>query len=336
MKNNILKELFPRFSNETPGIAVLIEKAGKVIVKDCLGISNLETQKSITSSTAFRLASLTKPFTAMAIMILKEMGQLNFDDKLSLFFPKFPAYGKNITIRQLLTHTSGLPDHEAPLYKKINKGDEPTIYNALEVLSQEKKLLFKSGTRYTYSDSGFVILALIIEKVSCLTYSKFLNKYIFKPLQMENTVVFDETKPTIPNRAYGYRRKNNQWELYDYDPLNYIVGDEGIYSTISDLEKWNQCWVKNILVSNKTLAEALTPAKLNTGFLSRCGFSWFIDEKNGRKIIFQTGSWVGFNNIMLTNIKTNTTIIVLSNTTSFPTEKDKVNLALTILKEINC
>lgn len=327
-----MKQLFSQFNANTPGYAVIAGKEKKITFEECVGLDNLEKRTPITSKTAFRLASLTKPFTAMAIMILKEKGLLKFDDELEKFFPDFPTYGRQITIRQLLTHTSGMPDHEKPLYKKLKKGEEPTIYDSLEVIKEQKEPLFNPGGRYLYSDMGFVILALIIEKVSGQKYSKFLKKYIFEPLDITNTIVFDETKPNIKNRAYGYRKTKNGWMIYDYDPLNYIVGDEGIYSTVCDLAKWRNAWTSKLLVSNETLKEALTPYQLKSGELGRCGFSWFVNLK--KNLVFQPGSWVGFNNIMLIDYNSQTTVIMLSNTTQFPTEKEKLEAAKKILRYI--
>ncbi len=321
--NTNIDNIFKQFNQNTPGCAVCVVQNDQIILEKSYGLANLENKIPITPNTAFRLASLTKPFTAMAIMILREKGILDFDDELDKFFPDFPEYGKGITIRQLLTHTSGIPDHEQPLYKKIKKGEEPTIYNSFEILKEQKGTFFKPGSQYKYSDTGYVVLALIVEKTSGKRYSDFLAKNIFIPLKMNNTVVLDETKPALQNRAYGYKKIKSKYKLFDYDPLNYIIGDEGIYSTIRDLAKWPKAWSKTILVSEKVLQEALVPQ-------GKCGFSWFIQNEK-RKIIFQDGSWVGFNNIMLTEIKTGITAILLSNTTQFPTEQKRVNIAKKIL-----
>lgn len=298
------------FSKDSPGCSVCVLQNEKIILKKCFGLADLKNGTKIKPNTAFRLASLTKQFTARAITILEEKGKLDFDDQLRKFFPDFPAYGKNISVRNLLTHTSGIPDHETPLYKKIRIGEEPTIYDSLKVIEERKRLLFKPGSKHKYSDSGYVLLALIIEKASGLKYSQFLKKYIFRSLGMDRTIVVDETKPSVKNRAFGYRMLNKKWELYDYDPLNYIVGDEGIYSTVTDLAKWNRLLNKTDWISN---------------------FCGLVDKKI--KVRYQTGSWVGFNNIILSDMKKNITIIMLSNTTIFKEENKKIDIALKILNE---
>lgn len=180
--NSKIDKLFRQFDNTTPGCTICVVRKRKILLEKSYGLADLKTKTLITPNTAFSLASLTKPFTTMAIMILKEKSLLKFDDKFCKFFPDLPTYGKEITIRQLLSHTSGMPDHEKPLYKKIKEGEEPTIYDSLDVLKEQKEGLFDPGDRYKYSDAGFVILTLIIELVSGKRYADFLSKTIFTPL----------------------------------------------------------------------------------------------------------------------------------------------------------
>ena len=193
----------------------------------------------------------------------------------------------------------------------------PNIDDSLLVLKQQKQLLFPAGSKFQYSDSGFVILALIIEKVSGLSYRDFLTVNIFKPLNMANSDVLDDTKPKISNRAYGYRTLKNGFKLFDFDPLNYIVGDEGVYSSLNDMVKWNQAWEKPILVSQTTLPT---------------GFSWLITNYQQENIIYQDGWWVGFRNIILKIPSKNTTVIILSNRTDLETTKQRIAVAFAVLK----
>lgn len=333
-ENELLATIFPEFNQTTPGCAIQVVRDGKTLFQQCIGFANVEKQMEITPQTAFRLASLTKPFTAMAIMLLKEKTKLSFDQKLPEFFPDFPEYGKNITIRQLLTHTSGMPDHESPLYDQIKPGDEPTLIDSLAVLKKQEKTIFLPGSQYAYSDAGFVILALIIERVSNMKYAMFLQKNIFDPLDLKNTLVVDETKPYIKNRALGYLKTKNSFELFDYDPLNYIVGDEGIYSTTEDLMKWWNAWQSNILVSSEILKEAFAPKMVREDGEGCSAFSWFIQDTPRGKIVFNDGFWVGFNNMMLIDVETNTSVIILSNTTNtdvFSTEEKRLQVAKRIL-----
>lgn len=332
MKN--LKCLFQQYSDKTPGCSVAVLKNNKLIFCESYGLADMKNSILNHPYTAFRLASITKTFTAMGVLILFEKGLLKLDDCINRYINDFPNYGKEITIRHLLSHTSGLPDHEKPLYAILRKNEEPTIQDALKILKKQTSSLFKSGTKYEYSDAGYVVLALIIELVSGTKYSVFLNKNIFQPLNMQNTIVVDETKPQINNRAFGYRKINNQYILYDYDPLNYIIGDEGIYSTVLDLAKWTRAWNSDILLEKKTLQTALTIQKLSNNKDGECGLGWFIRYENGKKYIFHDGFWVGFNNIMLTDFKSAITTIFLSNTNDFPCEEKKLEIANKIMNKI--
>lgn len=325
-----LSSLFGHYSNETPGCSVAVLRNSKLLLTESYGLADVKKRIPNTPNTAFRLASLTKPFTAMAILILYEKGQLSLYDSIVKYLPGFPEYGKNITIQHLLSHTSGSPDHEKPLYSITKKDEEPTIYDALKILNREKSSIFYPGERYEYSDAGYVLLALIIEVVSGIKYREFLREYIFNPLNMINTQVVDETKPAINKRASGYKKMNGVYQFFDYDPLNYIVGDEGVYSTVLDLCKWRRAWNSELLVTSSTLRMALTPAILNDGSEGRYGLGWFIMHRNEKKFIFHDGFWVGFNNIMLTDCESDTTVVMLSNTTDFPGERRKLDIAFKI------
>ena len=349
------KFTFDSKSRLEPGFAAAVLKNDKIVWKKCIGMADLGKKMPITPQTNFRLASLSKQFTAMAVMILIERKKLSLKNKLSDFFSGFPAYGNKVSVRQLLTHTAGIPDHEKPLYRTIRPGDEPTMADALDILKSQSSPLFPPGSEYQYSDSGYVLLALIIEKVSGLTYREFLKQNIFSPLSMIGSDVLDQTKPKIKNRALGYKRmrlprsprrprnddENENFEIFDYDPLNYIVGDEGVYSSINDMAKWSRAWDEEILVSRKNLAEATTPALLGNGNFGKAGFSWLFGNILNRfrvkpgmtRIIYQDGSWVGFRNIILKIPEKKLTVVVLSNRTDLNTEQRRISLAYKLVRE---
>lgn len=318
----------------TPGYAAIVLKNNKMLWQKCRGWADLIRQTQITPETNFRLASLSKQFTAMAVQILIERKKLNLENKLTDLFPDYPAYGNKVSVRQLLTHTAGIPDHEKPLYRTIRPGDEPTMIEALEVLKNRPDPLFLPGSKYQYSDAGYVLLALIIEKVSGFPYREFLQRNIFAPLEMHGSDVLDQTKPKIRNRALGYKTlPKNKFRLFDYDPLNYIVGDEGVYSSLEDMIKWSRAWDKEILVSQKTLNKALVPQQLLNGKFGKAGFSWLFVNYRGIKIIYQDGSWVGFRNIILKIPGKKLTVVILSNRTDLNTEKQKISFAYMLARE---
>jgi len=321
-------------SDLEPGFATVVLKNNQVVWQKCVGMSDIDKKIPITPITNFRLASLSKQFTAMAVMILAERKKLNPENKLTDFFSDYPAYGNKVTVRQLLTHTAGIPDHEKQLYQKIRPRGEPTMVDALEVLKNQPDPLFMPGNKYQYSDAGYVLLALIIEKVSGLSYRNFLKQNIFSPLGMTNSDVLDQTKPKINNRVLGYKNNDGKnFEVFDYDPLNYIVGDEGVYSSIEDMAKWSQTWEEEILVSQKCLAEAMTPAKLANGNFGKAGFSWLTGEFNGDKIVYQDGSWVGFRNIILKIPEQKLTVVILSNRTGLDTERQRISVAYSVAQK---
>lgn len=317
--------------DNSPGAAVLVIKDGRVVHEKGYGLANLETKSPVKPDTLFLLGSLTKQFTAMAVMILAEQGLLKFGDPLSKFFPQFPKYAEAITVKHLLNHTSGLPDYEKLFVEKliIDKDwprstklppsmVEPTAKDALALLAREPKLDFEPGTKFEYSNSGYVVLGQIIEKVSGRSFAKFLKRHIFDPLEMERSVVYDETRPVIPNRAASYTFKEGTYKEVDYTPLNMIYGEDNVYSNLRDLYRWDRALSTEKLVKQSTLKEAFTAGLLNSGKETGYGYGWFVGKTLGLNHVQHTGSWLGF----LTSIKRypeqGFTVIILSNKSNFP------------------
>ena len=263
---------------------IIVSENGNVIYRKGLGVANRETKEELTPKSAFYLASVAKQFTAMAIMILKEQGKLEYNDKLSTYFPGFKPYAETVTIRQLMNHTSGIADH---FQLGLNK-EGLTNADVLERLLKQDTLGFKSGTRFSYSNGGYVLLALIVEKVAETPFHIFMKDNIFKPLRMKNTQVFDESKPQIKNRVTGY----SNGELDDYNILT--TGAGGIYSTVDDLHLWDQALYSEKLISQKALVAAFTPASLNSGEISPYGFGWLIKGEEESKTVEHSGGLSGF------------------------------------------
>lgn len=283
---------------------VLVSQDGKAIYKNALGYADKDNNRKLNKASVFYLASVSKQFTTMAIMILKEQKKLSYNDKLSQYFPEFPEYANNVTINQLMTHTSGIPDHyRLGAYKKglTNK-------DVIELLVKQKQLDFQPGEEFSYSNGGYVLLSLIVEKVSGMPFHKFMETNIFKPLGMNNTLVYDESTPTINNRAVGY---NQAGELDDYEILT--TGAGGMYSTVDDLHLWDQALYTEKLVSKSTLEEAFTPAMLNNGASTNYGFGWGISEKDGKKIVEHSGGLSGYRTFIKRNLDNNSSYILLTN-----------------------
>ncbi len=284
--------------------SVLVATGGKVIYANGFGIADISKSINFTRKTTSYLASLSKQFTAMAVMMLEEQNKLTYEDKLSKYFPEFPSYANNVTIRNLLNHTSGIPDYFS--LDIVHPG--LTNKDVLNGLLKQDSLQFRPGDKFEYSNSNYVLLAMITEKVSGISLSTFMKKNIFGPLGMNNTLLYDTLKPEIKNRAYGYTMFRK-----DYDDDILTTGDGGIFSTVDDLFKWDQALYTEKLIKQTTLNEAFKPAILNDGSKSYYGFGWGIIEYNGKKIVTHAGEYNGFNTIIFRELEGRKTIIFLAN-----------------------
>ncbi len=284
--------------------AVLVAENGKVIYQKGFGKANIEKQIAFTPDTSVYLASLTKQFTAMAIMILVEQHKLSYDDTLSKYFPEFPPYAQKITIRNLLNHTSGIPDY--PQFGLERPG--LTNQDVLNTLIKQQSLRFAPGEKFDYSNSGYILLAMIIERVSKQPNRLFLKNKIFQPLGMKSTFVYDKSASLPEKRARGYSRFG---EDDDYTLLTF--GEGGIYSTVKDLYQWDKSLYTEKLVKQSTLMEAFTPAKLNDGRVSNYGFGFGIATYNGEPTASHAGRFGGFNTYIKRFLKNRSAIIFLTN-----------------------
>jgi CubicO group peptidase (beta-lactamase class C family) len=197
----------------SPGASVMIIKGGKVMLAKGYGLANVEERIPCGTNTNFRLASVTKQFTAMAVMILAERRKLSLDERLTDFFPEFPPYGRQITLRHLLTHTSGLIDYE----DVIPKGTEIPVLDrdVLRLLMRQDKTYFPPGAKYRYSNSAYALLALIVETRSGNTFARFLQENIFRPLKLNHTLAYEQGLSVVPNRAYGYSSDGSGFKRTD-------------------------------------------------------------------------------------------------------------------------
>lgn len=315
-------------SPQEPGLAVLIRQNGQTLFERGYGMRDLRSSLPIDAHTNFRLASFTKQFTAMSIMLLVHDGKLRYDDHLTDVFPDFPAYGRTITIRNLLNHTSGLISYEDLMQKKYaGKSWEqiPQITDAdvLALAEQQTGTKFPPGTNWEYSNGGYCILGAMIEKVSGMSYADFLHQRIFAPLQMDHTVAHVYGKDTISNRAYGYTNDAGVWLETDQSPTSATLGDGGVYTSLDDLAKWDEALRNHTLLSAAEIEPAITPAPVpadaanwpnaSSGAPMAYGFGWFLDPYRGHARMWHTGSSIGFRTVIERFTDSNLTIIILSN-----------------------
>lgn len=315
--------LFRDFTGDAPGASVLVLRDGKVLLKKSYGFANLEAHRRAAPKTSYRLASVTKQFTAMCILMLADRGRLSLDDPLTKFFPGFPAYGAQISVRHLLNHTSGLPAYE----DLMPEGTEPVLdADVLDILKKTDKPFFSLGAQFRYSNSGYALLALIVEKVSGQGFPDFMKANIFKPLKMNGTSLnLRTTPPAEARRAYGYSKRNDGWERTDQSRTSFVLGDGGIYSSVEDLEKWARALDSARLLRRETLQQAMS-ATVNARPLGEdrsatsqadqqlgYGFGWFVSRYRDKPAVWHGGSTMGFRNHLLRLPDKHLTIIVLTN-----------------------
>ena len=334
----------PVTQESAPGLAVVVRKGGRTVYEKSYGLRDLRTKNKIDQHTNFRLASFTKQFTAIAIMLLVHDGKLRYDQTLTEIFPDFPAYGKGITIRNLLNHTGGLPDYEdlmdaaekvkGPLWSSEHQIQDDEV---LSLLKKENKGKFVPGTSWSYSNSGYVVLGLIVAKASGQSYGDFLHARIFAPLHMDHTVVYQKGKNEVVNRAFGHSKETDALKETDQSSTSATLGDGGIYSNLEDLAKWDDALTNHSLVGVEEMAPALAPAKLAIGTQTywptetnddnlhpgkpvSYGFGWFLDPYQDHPRMWHTGSTMGFRTVIERFIADHLTIIILCNRTDLDPE----------------
>ena len=293
---------------------ILFAESGQIISSKCYGYANLHTKEKLTKNHSFQLASVSKPFTAIAILQLIENGYLTLKDTVEKFLPNFPY--KGITIHQLLSHRSGLSQytHFCDSPESVWPDKNKTINNddVIEIISNIKPLKnYPPNYRYYYCNTNFLLLASIIEKVTGITFKDYLKKNIFLPLGMKNTVLYDRTnyhELKLPTQGYENR---TPWEdVY----LNGVVGDKGIYSTTYDLLLFDQALEQNILINDSL--KQLAFSKMNKDYHQNKNYGYGFRIKTHKKfgkIIYHTGWWKGFRSYYLKILEKDQTIIVLNN-----------------------
>jgi CubicO group peptidase (beta-lactamase class C family) len=332
-----LERIFQNLTDgKSPGAAILVREDGQTSFQGGYGVRDLRTGRAIDAHTNFRLASCTKQFTAMAVMLLVHDGKLRYDERLTDIFPEFPDYGKAITLRNLLNHTSGLPDYES-LMDKIPQGHARWTKNrqihdaeVLALVEGQKSGKFRPGTQWSYSNSGYVILGLVVAKVSGKPFEDFLGERLFDPLKMNHTLAYVRGKNEVPNRAYGHSKEGDAFGETDQSATSATLGDGGVYSNLEDLAKWDDALTHHALLGSNEMRPALTPVKLadgslpkwasdpddsnpQTGQLVSYGFGWFLDDYRGHERMWHYGDTTGFKTA-IERFKDHTlTIIVLSN-----------------------
>ncbi len=313
----LVDSLFSAYSGSTvPGASVVVIADGRVVLRRAYGMANLEQRVAATPETDYRLASVSKQFTAMAVMLLAQDRKLRYDQPARDFLPELPAAAQPVTVRHLLNHTSGLWDYEdlIPDSRTVQLDDR----DVLTLLASQDSLYFPAGSQYRYSNSGYVLLGVIVARVSGMSFPEFLRTRIFQPLGMRATVAHVERSDTVPRRAYGYSPSGGAFVQTDQSVTSATLGDGGIYTNVDDMTRWDQALSggDTPLVDAATLELATTPPHLPAGADTQYGFGWFIDRYRGEKRWRHTGETSGFRNAIQRFPGRRLTVIVLTNRSS--------------------
>jgi CubicO group peptidase (beta-lactamase class C family) len=332
--------LLTRFvADGDPGLAVLVRRNGRTVLERGYGVRDLRTRGPIDGRTRFRLASVTKAMTAAAIMTLVRDGRLRYEDTLTRVLPGFPAYGNGVTIRHLLTHTSGLPDYES-LMERAEKEKAQPIWTperqirddeVLALLEKQTRGLFAPGTSWAYSNSGYVILGLVAARAAGRPFGDVLRERIFAPLGMTRTLACEKGRNELSDRAYGHTKEPTGFRETDQSSTSATLGDGGVYSCLEDLAKWDEALRTNALLTKAEMAPALTPVRLTDGSEPRWpqgepagdnlfpgrpvayGFGWFLDPWQGRKRAWHHGETMGFRSVVERFPADGLTVVILAN-----------------------
>jgi CubicO group peptidase (beta-lactamase class C family) len=299
-------KLFNAYQGDSvPGASVMVIRDGKKILIKSYGMADLEQSVLVHPETNFRLASITKQFTATCIMMLVEQGDLSLEDNLTDLFDNFPEYGGSVTLRHLLQHNSGLIDYESLM--PDDYVGQVSDRDALALMYDVDSTYFRPGTEYRYSNTGYAMLAMLIEDVSGMPFAEFLQERVFGPLGMDATVAYQKGKSTVPNRAFGYTVDEDEVIESDQSSTSAVLGDGGIYTSVQDYYKWDQALYTEKLLSSDTLTE------MWTGNFGNYGLGWRVDVKDGRRRLHHDGSTSGFRNYVIRYPDEKMTVLVLTN-----------------------
>jgi len=307
--------LSPFASRQSPGCAVGVTRSGSLVFAKGYGMADLEHDTPITPDTRFYVASVSKQFTAMSIVLLALDGRLSLDDSIRKWVPEVPSFGTVITLRQLLNHTSGLRDYFTLLAVSGWPSDGPlTEKQFLMLVSRQKKLNFAPGDEFLYSNTGYALLSIVVRRASGQSLRDFAAEHIFKPLGMVHTEFRDDHTSLIPQRALGYEPSGSTYRISQ--PETDVVGDGGVYSTVEDLAKWDANFRTGRVGGKRAIAMLQEPGKLNDGQIIPYSLAMAIGDFHGLKTYSHSGAYGGYRSTLLRFPERNLSVITLCNTSS--------------------
>jgi CubicO group peptidase (beta-lactamase class C family) len=307
--------LLTHVSADGPGAIVIVARDGKIVGQAALGHADVEKKLPLDSTTVFDLASCTKQFTAMAVMILAERGKLSFDDDARRYLPELAVREPPIHLSELLHMTSGLPDYE----KLLDHLEDKTNLDVLHAVAAQP-LLFPTGSKFNYCDTNYVLLATIVERVSGQTFGHFLKEEVFEPAGMKQSVLLESPGQAIENRAVGYSR-DKAGAIKPSREDTRTFGDGQVMTSALDLVMWDRALREGKLVKPAMLSRAFTSGTLADGKPCGYGFGWFIGGMSGGRVAEHGGKWAGTSTYISRHLDDGLTVIVLSNLEQFPARK---------------
>lgn len=308
--------------DKAPGAMVMVIHRGEIVFERGYGLADVEARRPIGPRTVFRLASVSKQFTAMAILLLDEAGALDLDDPLVDHLPELARYGRGITLRHLLHHTAGLPEYYDELERRASEsrrplgGFLPDNGQGLQIL-REMGADFVAGQRFTYCNACYDLLAVVVSRVSGRSFADFVEQRIFEPLGMRDSFVFRLGQPVRAGTARSYSPLRGRMVADSEHLLDGIVGSGGVFSSTADLFLWDQALYSNALVSRDSLEQAFSRGRLSDGRLLDYGFGWMIDRYRGIERLSHTGGWLGFRTYIARYPARQLTVVLLSNRADF-------------------
>lgn len=295
------------YDGAVPGAAVLVARDAEPLARLAYGLADLELAAAVTPATNFRLASITKQFTAAAILLLAEEKRLGIDARARHWLPALPPAADAVTIRQLLTHSSGLIDYEDLVAATTTR--QLVDADVLALLEREDRTYFPPGSSYRYSNGGYALLALIAERASGRSFADFLRDRIFGPLGMAGTAACRNGIGEISRRAYGYSANGERWLRTDQSLTSAVLGDGGVYSSIDELAKWDAALYDDRLLSDGSRRQMFAPAAATGDPATRYGFGWRITGDSQ----WHSGETIGFRNVLVRFPDRRLTVVVLTN-----------------------
>ena len=295
-------------TQQIPGLSLAVIKNGEIVLARGYGLANVEHQVPVKPETIFQSGSMGKQFTATAVMMLVEDGKLSLDDKITKYFTDGPESWNKITVRHLLTHTSGMTDYPDDFDLRRDYTEDELVQRIKTI-----PLAFQPGEKWSYSNLAYVMLGVLIHKVSGKFYGDYLQERVFKPLSMTTARVISEAD-IVPNRAAGYRVANGQLKNQNWvSPSLNTTADGALYLTVYDMAKWDAALYTGKLLKRASLETMWTPVKLNDGKTHPYGFGWALGEVRGHRVIEHGGAWQGFKSQISRYVDDKLTVVVFAN-----------------------